>query len=63
MNGFICVDEEQFINKLNKILNMESSELEKIKQVMKKKVITNYNVDSYTEKVLEVYNRAQRKHW
>ena len=63
VNGFICPDEEQFINKLNKILNMESSELEKIKQAMKKKVTTNYNVDSYTEKVLEVYNRAQRKHW
>ena len=63
VNGFIYGDDEQFINKLHKILHMESNELEKTKIAAKKKVISRFNVEGYAEKVLEVYNRAQRKHW
>ena len=63
VNGFIYVDDEQFISKLHKMLTMDEPELEKMKVAAKKKVISDYNVDKYAEKVLEVYNRAQRKNW
>ena len=63
VNGFIYGDTEQFINKLHKILHMESIELEKMKAAALKKVTVSNSVSTYSEKVLEVYNRAQRKNW
>ena len=63
INGFIYSDDSQFVNKLRRILTMDSGDLEKIKTAARKKIIASHNVDKYAEKILEVYNRAQRKYW
>ncbi len=63
VNGFIYVDDDEFVNKLYKILNGENNELEKMKAAANKKLSQDFTVNQYVEKVLEVYNRAQRKHW
>ena len=63
VNGFIYGDREQFVNELYKCLHLESAELEKLKAAALKVVTSRYSVKSYAERVLEVYNRAQRKNW
>ena len=63
VNGFIYGDREQFVNELYKCLHLESAELEKLKASALKVVTSRYSVKSYAERVLEVYNRAQRKNW
>ena len=63
VNGFIYGDDEQYVYKLHKILHSNKSDLEKMQANALKKVTTHFGVDQYAEKVLEVYNRAQRKHW
>ena len=63
VNGFIYGDGEQFVTKLYRCLHMEPAELEKLKATALKTVTNQYNVENYADKVLEVYNRAQRKNW
>ena len=63
VNGFIYGDGEQFVIKLYKALHLDSVSLEKLKTSAKKTITNQYSVKSYSEKVLEVYNRAQRKNW
>ena len=63
VNGFIYGDMEQFVARLHKTIHMDSENLEKLKLAARKTVINTYNVESYAKRVLEVYNRAERKNW
>ena len=63
VNGFIYGDSDQFVNELYKAIHWDSNDLEKLKLAAKKTITSQYSVKSYADRVLEVYNRAQRKNW
>ena len=63
VNGFIYGDSEQFVKELYKALHWDNNDLEKLKLAAKKTITAKYSVKSYAERVLEVYNRAERKNW
>ena len=63
VNGFIYGDSDQFVEELYKAIHWDEESLEKLKLAAKKTITTKYSVKSYADRVLEVYNRAQRKNW
>ena len=63
INGFIFNDEADFAVELNNIFSLSEDETDKIKKAALKTIKTNFNLQTYYERVMEVYNRAKRKKW
>ena len=62
-NGFLFNDDVDFSIELNRIFSMSEDEKEKVKKAAIKTIKTNFNLDNYYDRVMEVYNRAKRKKW
>lgn len=62
-NGFIFNDDTDFAIELNRIFSMSEDEMEKVRKAALKTIKTSFNLESYYERVMEVYNRAKRKKW
>ena len=62
VNGFFYIDEDDFKDKLNSVLNLDKEKVEKIKSNALS------SIDKFTDKtfysnIIEVYNRARRRSW
>ena len=62
-NGFVFNDDTQFVAELSRIFSLSDDEINKIKKNAYKTIETNFSLDSYYEKIMEVYNRAKRRKW
>ena len=62
-NGFVFNDDTQFVAELSHIFSLSDDEINKIKKNAYKTIETNFSLDSYYEKIMEVYNRAKRRKW
>ena len=63
VNGFIYSNEKEFIKQLNLIFSAKEEELESIRDKAYDYVTKECGVETYYQKVVEVYSRAQRKNW
>ncbi len=61
--GFFFNDCDSFEDKLEKILNLDNSEREKIVSAAYKLNVEKYSLDLYYERMYDVYNKAIRKFW
>lgn len=61
--GFFFNDCDSFKDKLEKILNLDNSEREKIVSAAYKLNVEKYSLDLYYERMYDVYNKAIRKFW
>lgn len=62
-NGFIFNDDISFVEEVDHVLSMTPEETEKVKKAAYKTIAANYSLDKFYEKIVEVYDRAQRKKW
>ena len=62
-NGFIFDNDDSFVEELNHILSMSEDELEKVRKAALKTISTNYSLEQFYDRVVEVYERAKRKKW
>ena len=62
-NGFTFNDDLQFALELERILSLSSDEVERIKKAAYKTICSNFSLENYYEKSMEVYERAKRKKW
>ncbi len=62
-NGFTFNDDDSFAEELNRIFKLSKDDLEKVKKNAYKTIVSDYSLDSYYQKVEEVYARALRKKW
>ena len=61
--GYTFTGEEHFVHKLEKLFDLDNKEVEAIKDAAQKFILENYSVDKFYERVIEVYENAQRKNW
>ena len=62
-NGFIFDNEDSFVVELKRIFSLSEDEIERVKKAAFKTISTNFSLDKFYEKIVEVYDRAQRKKW
>ena len=62
-NGFIFDNDDSFAEELKRILSLSEDEIEKVKKAAFKTVSTNFSLDKFYERIVEVYERAKRKKW
>ena len=62
-NGFVFNDDVDFAIELNHIFSLSEDEVDKVKKAALKTIKNNFNLETYYERVMEVYNRAKRKKW
>ena len=62
-NGFIFSNEDSFAEELNRIFSLSEDETEKVKKAAYKTISTNFSLDKFYERIVEVYERAKRKKW
>ena len=62
-NGFIFDNEDSFAEELKRVLSLSEDEIEKVKRAAYRTISTNFSLDKFYEKIVEVYDRAQRKKW
>ena len=62
-NGFIFSNEDSFVEELNRIFLLSEDEIEKVKKAAYKTISTNFSLDKFYERIVEVYERAKRKKW
>ena len=62
-NGFIFDNDDSFVEELNHIFSLSEDEIEKVKKAAFKTISTNFSLDKYYERIVEVYERAKRKKW
>ena len=62
-NGFIFSNEDSFAEELNRIFLLSEDEIEKVKRAAYKTISTNFSLDKFYERIVEVYERAKRKKW
>ncbi len=62
-NGFIFNSDDSFVEELNRLFSLSEDEKEKVRKAARKTIVTNYSLEKYYEKIVEVYERAKRKKW
>ena len=62
-NGFTFNDDVQFASELKRIFSLPKDEIEKIKKNAYKTIASNFSLESYYNKIVEVYDRAKRRKW
>ena len=62
-NGFIFDNDDSFVVELNRIFALSEEETEKVRRMAFKTVSTNFSLDKFYERIVEVYERAKRKKW
>ena len=62
-NGFIFDNDDSFVEEVNHIFSLSEEEKEKVKKAAYKTVSTNFSLDKFYERIVEVYERAKRKKW
>ena len=62
-NGFIFDNDDSFVYEVSRIMQMSEDEIEKVKRAAYKTIASNFGLDKFYEKVVEVYERAKRKKW
>ena len=62
-NGFIFDNDDSFVEELKRILSLSEDEIEKVKKAAFKTISTNFSLDKFYERIVEVYERAKRKKW
>ena len=62
-NGFIFDNDDSFVEEVNHVLSLSEEEKEKVKKAAYKTVSSNYSLDKFYERIVEVYERAKRKKW
>ena len=62
-NGFIFNTDDSFVEEINRVLSLSPDEIEKVKKAAVKTITTNFSLEKFYEKIVEVYSRAQRKKW
>ena len=62
-NGFIFDNDDSFAEEINHVFSLSEEEKEKVKKAAYKTVSTNFSLDKFYERIVEVYERAKRKKW
>ena len=62
VNGFFYIDEDDFKDKLNSVLNLNKEKVEKIKSNALSS-IDKFSDKTFYSNIIEVYNRARRRSW
>ena len=62
VNGFFYIDEDDFKDKLNGVLNLDKEKVEKIKSNALSS-IDKFSDKTFYSNIIEVYNRARRRSW
>ena len=62
VNGFFYIDEDDFKDKLNSVLNLDKEKVEKIKSNALSS-IDKFSDKTFYSNIIEVYNRARRRSW
>ena len=62
-NGFIFNNDDSFVEEVDHVLSLSNDEIEKVKKAAFKTISTGFSLDKFYERIVEVYDRAQRKKW
>ena len=62
-NGFIFNNDDSFVEEVDHVFSLSNDEIEKVKKAAFKTISTGFSLDKFYERIVEVYDRAQRKKW
>ena len=62
-NGFIFNNDDSFVEEVDRIFSLSNDEIEMVKKAAFKTISTGFSLDKFYERIVEVYDRAQRKKW